>query len=221
MEWNGRAINPGESIPVIDPPAGEDEVDLFTTFPECATLKLWRNSDGLSEMFANKSGTCKEATMAEKEKETREIAPWRGGRFMSVFDEMDRMFDRLMGRGFMLPRVKWGEGFELAYPDVDIYEEDNKVVLKAEIPGVKKDELTIDVSEDAITISGEKKKEEKVEKKDYFRLERSFGSFSRSFSLPSGVDADKAKASFKDGVLQITLPKKEGAKKKKIEVTES
>ncbi len=158
--------------------------------------------------------------MAEKEK-GREVAPWKGGKFLSAFDEMERMFERFIGRPFppsWAPRIRWPEEVEMAYPDVDIYEEDNTVVLKAELPGVKREELSIDVTEDTITISGEKKKEEKVEKKDYYRFERTYGSFSRSFSLPSDVVADKAKAGFKEGVLEIKLPKKEEAKKKKVEI---
>lgn len=162
--------------------------------------------------------------MAEKraKKESREVEPYRGRGFLGAFDEMDRLFDRFLGRPFgpsWLPRLRWPEELGVSFPDVDIFEDNNEVVLKAELPGVSKEDLEVDVTEDAVTISGEKKKEEKVEKKDYYRFERSFGSFSRSFSLPAGVQSSDAKASFKDGVLEIKVPKKEEARKKKIKVT--
>jgi HSP20 family protein len=86
--------------------------------------------------------------------------------------------------------------------------------MKSEMPGMSKEDVEVNLTDDTITISGTKKKEEKVEKKDYYHLERSFGSFKRSFALPSEVQSDKAKASFKDGVLEVTIPKSEEAKKK-------
>ena len=103
-------------------------------------------------------------------------------------------------------------------PKVDIFEEGDNFVVKAEIPGIKKEEIEVNLTDDMVTISGEKKKEEKVEKKDYYRFERSFGSFSRSFRLPKDVQADKAKAIFKDGVLELKVPKTEEAKKKEKKV---
>jgi HSP20 family protein len=158
--------------------------------------------------------------VSKEHKETREMEPYRGGRVLSMFDDMERMFDRyLRGMGpSWLPRVRWPEEFEGAYFDADIYEEGKNIVLKAELPGISKDELDIDITEDVITVSGEKKKEEKIEKKDYFRLERNYGSFSRSFRLPTGIKADAAKATFKDGVLKIVAPRKESGKKVKISI---
>ncbi len=156
-----------------------------------------------------------------KEEEKRELAPVRRRGPLSVFDEMERMFDRMMGRPFWpeWPRLRWrGEGLELPFPDVDLYEQDNTVVVKAEIPGVKKEELSVDITEDSVTISGEKKQEEKVEDKDYYRHECSYGSFTRTVAIPPGVDSGRAKASFRDGVLEVKIPKKEEAKKKKIAI---
>jgi HSP20 family protein len=159
----------------------------------------------------------------EKEREKKEVAPYRPGRGIpSVFDEMDRLFGRFLGRRFGhmgWPRMWWPEELEVPWPSVDIYDEKESVVVKAEIPGVRKEELEVNVTEDAVTISGEKKKEEKKEEKDYYRLERSYGSFRRSFPLPADVDSSKAKAKFKDGVLEVTIPKTEKAKKKEIKVT--
>jgi HSP20 family protein len=156
------------------------------------------------------------------EKERGEVAAYRPPRLPMMFDELDRMFNRFFGRPFGLmrwPRAMWPEELEAGYPSVDIFEDKNKVVVKAEIPGVDKEDLDVNVTEDAIVISGEKKKEEKVEEKDYYRYERSYGSFHRSLPLPAGVQSDKAKARFKDGVLEITVPKTPEAKKKEVKVT--
>lgn len=158
----------------------------------------------------------------EKEKEKKEVVPYRRGWAPSVFDEMERFFDHFLGRRFgplWFPRLRWPEEMEMAYPSVDIYEEGNNVVVKAELPGAKKEDLKVDVTEDTISISGEKKKEEKVERKDFYRVERSYGSFRRSFALPSEVDSSKAVAKFKEGVLEVTIPKSEKAKKKEVKVT--
>lgn len=158
--------------------------------------------------------------VSKERKETHEMEPYRGGRMLGMFDDMEHMFERfLRGMGpSWLPRVRMPEEFEGAYFDADIYEEGKNIVLKAELPGISKDELNIDITEDTITVSGEKKKEEKVEKKDYYRLERSYGSFTRSFRLPAGIRADAAKATFRDGLLKITAPRKEAGKKVKITV---
>ena len=118
-----------------------------------------------------------------------------------------------------LPRVKFPE-MGVMSPDVDIFEDGNDVVVKAEMPGMKKENIDVNLTNDMITVSGEKKKEEKVEKKDYYRVERSYGSFTRSFRLPKEVQSDKAKATFKDGVLELRVPKTAEAisKEKKIPI---
>jgi HSP20 family protein len=113
--------------------------------------------------------------------------------------------------------MPWSE--ELS-PTVDIYEEEKEVVVKAELPGMKKADLDINISDDIITISGEKKAEEKVAKKNYYRLERSYGSFTRKLRLPVATVSDKAKATFSEGILEIRIPKTEEAqaKVKKVRV---
>ncbi|GAB4389678.1 MAG: Hsp20/alpha crystallin family protein [Thermodesulfovibrionales bacterium] len=164
---------------------------------------------------------------AEKGKETAkprakgEIAPIRPVKVPSVLDEMDRFMERFFGRmePMWWPRARWPEEMAAAFPSVDIFEDDANVIVKAEVPGVGKEDLEVSVEENMITISGEKKKEEKVEEKDYYRVERSHGSFRRSFSLPSEVESAKAKARFKNGVLEVTIPKSEKAGKRKIKVT--
>lgn len=159
--------------------------------------------------------------MEKKEKEEKKgIAPYRPPRLPMMFDELDRMFNRFMGRPFGLmrwPRI-WPEAFEAGFPSVDIFEEADNVVVKAEIPGVKKEDLTVNVTENAITISGEKKKEEKAEEKDYYRYERSYGAFSRTLPLPVEVQSDKAKAKFSEGVLEVKVPKTAKAKKKEVKL---
>jgi HSP20 family protein len=101
----------------------------------------------------------------------------------------------------------------------DIFEDGNEVVVKADIPGVKKEDLDVSLSEDVITIKGERKKEEKVDRKDYYHAERSYGSFTRSFRLPAEVRADKAEARFEEGILEIRIPKLEPSRAKTKKVT--
>lgn len=117
------------------------------------------------------------------------------------------------------PMLRWPE--ELArMPTVDVYEEGDQVVVKAEVPGMRKEEVDVRITGDLLTISGRKEKEEKVERKDYFRYERSAGEFSRSVQLPAEVQADKVSAQLREGVLEIRAPKTAEAKSrtKKIEV---
>ncbi|HEB68984.1 MAG TPA: Hsp20/alpha crystallin family protein [Desulfobulbus sp.] len=158
--------------------------------------------------------------MAKKEKgvlvKREEMQP------VSPFAEMDRYFDTFFRNPFsMLSHPSMTQGMpkmmELS-PSVDIFEDGDEVVVKAEIPGVKKDDLDVTITENSLTISGEKKQEDKVEKKDYHRVERSYGSFSRSFRLPENVNGSKAKANFKDGLLEVRLPRTKEAKEKKIEI---
>jgi HSP20 family protein len=106
-------------------------------------------------------------------------------------------------------------------PKIDIKDQKNSVVVKAELPGVKEEDVTIEILDNTMTISGEKKeeKEEKDEEKGYYYKESHSGSFTRSFSLPSEVMADKAEADMKDGVLTITVPKIEPKKASKVKIT--
>lgn len=103
-------------------------------------------------------------------------------------------------------------------PSIDMYETDDDIVIKAELPGVSKKDINIEIKDGFLTLKGERKKEEDIKEENYHRVERYHGSFQRSFSLPSQVDQDKVKAKFKDGLLEITLPKVEKVKPKKIEI---
>ena len=92
-------------------------------------------------------------------------------------------------------------------PSVDVYEESGAVVVKAELPGMRREDVSVRLVDNNLIISGEKKTEERVEQKDYLRLERSRGSFTRTLAMPEGIDYEGAKASFRDGVLEIRIPR--------------
>jgi HSP20 family protein len=129
---------------------------------------------------------------------------------VSLREAMDRLFEE----GITRPQFWWG----LTQPPVDMYQTDKDIIVSASIPGVKPEELDISVVGDTLTIKGETKGEEKVERENYFFQERRYGSFTRTLTLPMPVQADKAEAKFENGVLTLTLPKAEQAKAKKIAV---
>ena len=144
------------------------------------------------------------------------IIRWRPTRdLLSIRDEVNRLFDNFFTG---LPERRRGLLDGEWAPSVDVAETDNEVVVTAELPGVKQDDVDITVTDDVLTLKGEKKEEKEVKEKNYHRIERSYGSFQRSVSLPAGVQADKAKATYKDGVLHITVPKAEEAKPKQIKI---
>jgi HSP20 family protein len=130
---------------------------------------------------------------------------------VSLRDDMDRFFETFFGQH---PEDR--EGFWT--PILDIEESNGNIVVKAEIPGMEKDEIKVSVRNNMLSISGERKQESETRDKTFHRIERSYGKFSRTITLPSEVDADKIKAAYKDGVLNITLPKPESMKPKQIEV---
>jgi len=139
---------------------------------------------------------------------------------VSSFDDFEKYFNSLFRSPFSLvagPIMGQGK-VPLLSPSMDIYDEKNDIVIKAEVPGVSKDDIDISVDKNSLTISGEKKQETKVDEKNFHRMERSYGSFSRSFRLPDGVNTDKAKAAFKDGILEIRIPRSGKAKATKIEI---
>lgn len=147
------------------------------------------------------------------------------GRALSPFEEMDRMFDQFFRRGWMRPwQREWPSWRELAapfegkWPRVDVIDRDNEVVVRAEVPGVEKKDLDVSVTENAMTIKGSTRREEKEEKGDYYRCETTQGSFSRTVALPSNVDGTRAKAAFKDGMVEVTLPKLEKAKRLNVKL---
>jgi len=130
-------------------------------------------------------------------------------------EEWERRFDDLFGRPlWRLPVEEKGW-----MPAVDVFEKEDKFVVKAELPGMKDEDIDVSVVGDTLSIKGEKKTETEIKDEDYYRCERSYGSFYRSIPLPSNVDADKIEASFEDGVLEVALPKSAKVKPKKIAVS--
>ncbi len=136
--------------------------------------------------------------------------------FTDVWDlrnEMDRVMDTFFG-GHPTKAAVTG----VWQPAVDIYEEKDHYTVKAELPGVKSGDIKVSLTDNTLTLSGERKTEHEEKHEGYHRFERSYGKFSRSFRLPSEVNADKVKAKHKDGVLEVEIPKSEKAKAKKIEI---
>lgn len=145
-----------------------------------------------------------------------EQTQWQGSpfAFMRRFsEEMDRLFDDFsFGRGWFAP------GFERALdqpgtfaggvwaPQVEVMERDNQLVVRTDLPGMTKDDITVDIDDNALIIRGERKSEREENEEGYYRSERSYGSFYRQIPLPSGVNADEARADFRHGVLEITMP---------------
>jgi len=137
----------------------------------------------------------------------------REGPFVSLRREMDRLFDDFF-RGWEL--APWVEGEW--YPSIDVAETEDQVIVKAEIPGMDPSELEITLTDDSLSIRGEKKEEKEEKKKNYHRRESRYGSFSRSVRLPALVNTEKAEASYDKGILTINAPKVEKEKAKKIEI---
>ena len=147
--------------------------------------------------------------------QTPELSNWTSfDRLSSLRDEMNRLFD------FSFPSRDSGL-FSGWSPALDVYDEKDNFVVKAELPGLKKEEIDIAFHDGALTISGERKHERDHKEGETFRSERYFGKFQRSVTLPAAVDATKITASYKDGVLHVELPKAEEAKPKRIDVNVS
>ena len=105
-------------------------------------------------------------------------------------------------------------------PSVDIFENDNEIVVKAELPGVSAKDIDVRLENNVLTLKGERRFEKEAKDENYHRIERSYGGFSRAFSIPATVDDEKIRADYKDGVLKIVLPKKEQTKPKQIRIAE-
>ena len=130
--------------------------------------------------------------------------------------EMDRMFG--LTKWPVAERGTTGLLEGIWSPSVDVYQTDDKIVVKADVPGLDKKDFDIAVVDHHLTIKGERKHENEVKEENYHRTERVYGTFERSFELPATVDTEKIQAEYKDGVLELTLPKKEEAKPKQIAV---
>lgn len=131
-------------------------------------------------------------------------------------DEMNRLF-RTFGTGLSRREGDSGE-LSLWSPSVDIAEDKEAVKITAELPGMKQTDVKINVEDGVLTIKGDRRFSEETKKENYCRIERSYGAFSRSFSLPPTVEPDRIKAAMKDGLLEVLIPKKEEAKPKEIQI---
>ncbi len=149
---------------------------------------------------------------------------WRGGLFPTFSEDMERMFDEFGPRGWLrhwrhdFPSWERLMPFEGRTPRVDVIDRDEEVVIHAELPGVNKEDLDVSLTDDKVTIKGTSVHEETEEKGDYYRREMSRGEFVRTVLLPCEVDDSKAKATFKDGVMELVLPKVEPTKRRRIKV---
>ena len=144
---------------------------------------------------------------------SREVAPRRD--VFNIGDmraEMDRLWETLTGRS---PFTSFAR---VQQPAVDVYEKDGQLHIRADVPGMKPEDITIEVGEEGLLLSGEKKEEREVQEQNYYRSERSYGKFSRRIPLPRTADTERASAHFKDGVLEIDMPVTSAGGVRKIEV---
>ena len=131
-------------------------------------------------------------------------------------EEVNRLFSTNLTRAFGDDE---GIGRGIWAPSVDIYENKDQIVLEAELPGMKQEDFDLSIENNVITLRGERRFEKTDESDNYHRVERSYGAFTRSFTLPQTVSADEARAEYSNGVLRVTLPKREETKSRRIEVT--
>ncbi|MEJ2052311.1 MAG: Hsp20/alpha crystallin family protein [Calditrichaceae bacterium] len=142
------------------------------------------------------------------------LVKWSPRRVGNLWNtDVDRWFDDLFNSDMRL-----SDNISSVYPMVNVEETENEYLISAELPGMEKKDINISLDNNVLSISGEKKQEEKSEGKNYHRVERSYGKFYRSFELPNTVDREKIDANYKNGVLNVSLPKAEEAKPKQIEV---
>ncbi len=145
-------------------------------------------------------------------------------RAATPWDEMDRWLGDMVSRNWLRPHFEWPAWTEQhmpfagRVPNVDLIDRDNELVLKAALPGVDRKDLDVSMTGNAVTIKAATSHEDKEEKGDYYRSEISRGSFSRTVTLPCAVDTAKVKATFQDGMLELTLPKVTQSQRKRIDV---
>lgn len=138
---------------------------------------------------------------------------WRNLSFLQ-----DRI-NRLFWEAFPEPRVGEDEvGLDTWYPPVDIHETDGAIVVQAELPGLKKEDIVIEIKENILTLKGERTEEKEIKEENYYRQERRSGKFHRSFTLPAVIDPEKVVASYKAGVLEVKIPRPEEQKPKQIDI---
>jgi len=141
------------------------------------------------------------------------LNPWR--EMPTRHNRINRLFEEPF---FRISRLADDDSMGMWNPAVDLYEKDDHFVIKAELPGVDKSDIKIDLKDRVLTLSGERTYDNEVKEENYYRQERSYGKFQRVFRLPDDVDSDKIKAEFKDGVLQVEVPKPEDKKAKEVTI---
>jgi len=155
------------------------------------------------------------ATETVKKTETENVVPFRP---ITMLEEVERMFENIIPHGWMRPfrseHLHLGENL----PQVDVIDQDDKILVRAALPGVKKENLEVSTTQFTLTIRGTTRKETKEEKGEFYRREISTGSFLRTVTLPAAIDESNIKAVFKDGMLEVTLPKLESAKRHSINI---
>jgi len=133
---------------------------------------------------------------------------------LSIQDRMNRLFEQTLSRS----RAEEGIAASTWSPAVDIYETPETIVMKAELPGLSREDIEIQIRDNALTLRGERRFAKDAQQENYLRIERAYGAFQRSFTLPATIQQDKIRAVFRDGVLELTLPKAEETKPKKIAI---
>jgi HSP20 family protein len=168
----------------------------------------------------------KEGAMTPTRQEQRPAryrsSAWGGHPFNALqhfADDVDRLFDDFgFGRGWrMSPWSSFGAGGWA--PDVDVYQKNDQLIIKADLPGLAQEEVSVNITDRAVTIQGERKTEREEEREGFYRSERSHGSFCREIPLPEGAMTDQAKATFRHGVLEITMPSPPAMRSRRLEIT--
>lgn len=146
------------------------------------------------------------------------IVRWEPYRdLMSLHERMNTMFNEFFAGGSGDREEDAAEG--TWSPAVDIHETEDDIILKCELPGMKQVDIQIEIRENVLTIKGERMQESEAEKDNYHRVERAFGAFHRSFTLPGAIKQEKVKATYKEGVLKVAMPKAEATKPKRIKIS--
>jgi HSP20 family protein len=168
------------------------------------------------------------ATAAKKRDEITDISTRLAAtpfEFMRRFgEEMDKLFgDFDFGRSWLPPAIARSAGPGLWAPEIEMFEQDGELIVRADLPGLTKDDVNVEIDNDAITIEGERRSAQNENREGFYRTERSYGKFYRRLPLPDGVQAENADATFRDGVLEITMnaPKRTESKPRKVAISET
>jgi HSP20 family protein len=159
-----------------------------------------------------------DSTGASRRFVMKSLVRWQPFReFNSLQRQMNRMFDNFLGRTPLMPFEESLSAWEFG-PPVDIYEDDQKLTFKVEVPEIDEKDIKVEVDNNVLTIRGERRFEKDIKEENFRRMERHYGTFSRSFTLPSAADPDQIEANYAQGVLAIQMPKRAEARPKQIKV---